>query len=85
MKKSCKFTCKGNSFLLLVVSLIILAALVSVAVFYITKTNGEDLEDAEEYTVEEIDGDIYVSPGPGMQTPDSPPNIPPPTSPPPGS
>ena len=77
MAKSCKFKC--------VVILIVIVALFLVAVFFITKTNGEEAEEAEEYTVEEIDGNIYVSPGPGMQTPDSPPNIPPPTSPPPGS
>ncbi len=71
--------------MLLVAALIVIAALVSVAVFVITKATDEEIEDAEEYVIEEIDGEIYVSPGPGMQTPDSPPYVPPPTSPPPGS
>lgn len=85
MKKLCKRKCNKNHFLILFASLIVIVVLVSVAVSFITKTTDEDIEDAEEYIIEEIDGEFYISPGPGMATPTSPPNIPPPTSPPPGN
>lgn len=64
----------------LIASLIVIAFSISAFIVSITRSEPEDYD---EYLIEEIDGVIHVSPGPGLQTPNSPPSLPPPTSPPP--
>lgn len=67
----------------LVAALIVIAAAVSFFVYSLIVK--DEVDETAEILVEEIDGVPYVSPGPGMLTPDSSPNIAPPTSPPPGA
>ncbi len=67
-------------FVSVVACLIVVAIAVSAFIFSIFKSDKDDLLD---FLVETIDGVPYVNPGPGMQTPDGPPNVSPPTYPPP--
>ncbi len=63
-----------------VAALMVIAAAISTFIVSIVRS---DVDDPEEYLVDEVNGVFYVDPGPGLPTPSSPPNISPPTSPPP--
>ena len=69
-------------FATIIAALVIVAIAVATFIFSLVKS---DKDDFLEFLIEDINGVPHVSPGPGMLTPEGPPNVPPPTSPPPGT